>query len=104
MREVWSSTGGCAGRARLHLASSAGILLQLCEVQSVASIEQKWTKHGTHLSVSPMLAENVRRVGIPTNVVERDHLGGDCLARVVVGQCVMTLGEGGVGDGSPLHH
>ena len=104
MREVWSSTGGCAGRARLRLAGGAGILLQLYEVQSVASIEQKWTKHGTHLSVSPMLVEDVRRVDVTTNVVERDHLGGDCLARVVVGQCVVTLGEGGVGNGPTLYH
>ena len=104
MREVWSSTIGCAGRARLRLAGRVGILLQLYEVKRVASIEEEWAKHRVCLGMSPMLAEDIRRVGIPTDVVECDHLGGDCLAHAVVGQCMVTLGERGVGNGSTLHH
>ena len=86
------------------MADGSRIILKLCKVQGIALTEQDWTKHGTHLSVTPMLAEDVRCINGAVCVVEFDHLGCNRLAHVVVGQGMMPLGKSGVGDGPTLYH
>ena len=68
------------------------LFLDLDQVHGIPLVEQEGSQHGAHLAVAPVFAKDIRRVHISSNVVKRDHLGGDCFSRVVVCESVMSLG------------
>ena len=67
------------------------LLCVLDEVKSISLVEQERALHRAHLAVSPVLAQDVGRVVITSDVVEGDHAGRNRLARVVVGKRVVAF-------------
>ena len=97
-------SGGTVLERHVSLAAHSLLVLEFYKVQRITFVEQNRTKHRVHLSVSPMLAQDISRVDVTTNVVELNHLGRHSFARVVVGQSMVSLGESRVGNGPTLNH
>ena len=83
MRSAWPS---------LDLGANLILVLDLDEVQGVSLVEQERSEHWVHLTVSPVLAQDVSWVDIATNMMEGNHLGGYAFACVVVRECMVSFG------------
>ena len=70
------------------------------EVQGVSFMEKEWSEQiGVDRTVRPMLAQDVGRVHVSSNVMESNHLGGDRFSYIVVGEGLMALAQPRMWDG-----